>query len=177
MYFPIPLTHQEKQVPQCGLYINECLYNKDLLTPCFFLIPCLTLSLAKISYHSARKRTKLVKHATAWMILERCYTERKKWRRKSLSRVCLFVIPGTVACQAPSPLQARMLDPLSPGDHPNLGTEPRSSTLQVDSLPFEPPGKPSEPQGSEPSFILYDFIWTQNIYSIPFIRYTQKTNL
>ena len=29
-----------------------------------------------------------------------------------------------------------------PGDLPNLGIEPRSPTLQVDSLPFEPPGKP-----------------------------------
>ena len=29
----------------------------------------------------------------------------------------------------------------SPGDLPNPGTEPRSSTLQVDSLPTEPPGK------------------------------------
>ena len=29
-----------------------------------------------------------------------------------------------------------------PGDLPNPGTEPRSHTLQVDSLPAEPPGKP-----------------------------------
>ena len=29
----------------------------------------------------------------------------------------------------------------SPGDLPNPGTEPRSPTLQVDSLPAEPPGK------------------------------------
>ena len=30
---------------------------------------------------------------------------------------------------------------LSPGDLPNPGVEPRSPTLQVDSLPSEPPGK------------------------------------
>ena len=30
----------------------------------------------------------------------------------------------------------------SPGDLPNPGTEPRSPTLQVDSLPAEPQGKP-----------------------------------
>ena len=30
----------------------------------------------------------------------------------------------------------------SPGDLPNPGTEPRSPTLQVDSLPVELPGKP-----------------------------------
>ena len=29
-----------------------------------------------------------------------------------------------------------------PGDLPNPGTEPRSSTLQADSLPSQPPGKP-----------------------------------
>ena len=31
---------------------------------------------------------------------------------------------------------------LSPGDLPNPGIEPRSPTLQADSLPAEPPGKP-----------------------------------
>ena len=30
----------------------------------------------------------------------------------------------------------------SPGDLPNPGIEPRSPTLQVDSLPSKPPGKP-----------------------------------
>ena len=30
----------------------------------------------------------------------------------------------------------------SPGDLPNSGIEPRSPTLQADSLPAEPPGKP-----------------------------------
>ena len=31
----------------------------------------------------------------------------------------------------------------SPGDLPNPGIEPRSSALQADSLPAEPPGKPN----------------------------------
>ena len=43
-------------------------------------------------------------------------------------------------------LQARILEweafPTSPGDLPNPGIEPRSPTLQVDSLPAEPQGKP-----------------------------------
>ena len=30
----------------------------------------------------------------------------------------------------------------SPGDLPDPGTEPRSPTLQADSLPSKPPGKP-----------------------------------
>ena len=29
-----------------------------------------------------------------------------------------------------------------PGDHPNLGIEPRSPALQIDSLPSQPPGSP-----------------------------------
>ena len=42
-------------------------------------------------------------------------------------------------------LQARILEWVafpSPGDLPNTGIEPRSPTLQVDSLPAEPQGKP-----------------------------------
>ena len=30
----------------------------------------------------------------------------------------------------------------SPGDLPNAGMEPKSPTMQADSLPAEPPGKP-----------------------------------
>ena len=37
-------------------------------------------------------------------------------------------------------LQARILEWVA---FPNPGMEPRSPTLQVDSLPAEPPGKPS----------------------------------
>ena len=43
-------------------------------------------------------------------------------------------------------LQARILEWVpfpSPGDLPNPGIEPRSPTLQVDSLPSEPPRKPT----------------------------------
>ena len=43
---------------------------------------------------------------------------------------------------------------LHPGDLPNPGIEPESPTLQVDSLPAEPPGKPSflENSGTEDQF-------------------------
>ena len=40
-------------------------------------------------------------------------------------------------------LQARIQPFPSPGDLPNPGIKPRSLTLQVDSLPAEPPGKPN----------------------------------
>ena len=62
--------------------------------------------------------------------------------------VRLFVTLWTVACQAPLSmgiLQARILEWVthpSPGDLPNPGIKPRSLTLQADSLPIEPPGKP-----------------------------------
>ena len=38
------------------------------------------------------------------------------------------------------PFSSGLLCP-PPGDLPNPGIEPRSSTMQVDSLPAEPPGK------------------------------------
>ena len=60
-----------------------------------------------------------------------------------LSCVQLFVIPWTVACQAPLSmeiLQPRILEwvamPSSRGS-----SQPRSPTVQADSLPSEPPGK------------------------------------
>ena len=37
------------------------------------------------------------------------------------------------------------------GDLPNPGIEPRSSTLQADSLPAEPPGKPKNTGVGSPS--------------------------
>ena len=60
----------------------------------------------------------------------------------------LSVTPWTVAHQAPlSRVESVQeywsgLPWPSPGDIPNPGIEPRSSALQADSLPSEPPGKP-----------------------------------
>jgi len=65
---------------------------------------------------------------------------------KSLSRVRLFAIPWTVAYHAPPSMGFSKQEywsglPFpSPGDLPNPGIEPRSPTLQADSLPAEPPG-------------------------------------
>ena len=66
-----------------------------------------------------------------------------------LSRVRLFVTPWTVAHQAPLSMEFSRqeywsgLPFLSPGDLPNPGIRPWSPVLQGDSLPSEPPGKPS----------------------------------
>ena len=73
----------------------------------------------------------------------------KPWRSEvmSLSRAQLFVIPWTVASQAPPSIGfsrqeywSGLLFP-SPGDPPDPGIEPGSPTLQADSLTSEPPGK------------------------------------
>ena len=67
----------------------------------------------------------------------------------SLRHIRLFVIPWTVARQAPLstgfPRQEYWsgLPFPSPGDLPDPGIEPRSPTLQADALTYEPPGKPS----------------------------------
>ena len=67
---------------------------------------------------------------------------------KPLSRVRLFVTPCTVAHQAPQSMgfsQQEYLSGLSfpsPGDLPDPGIEPGSSTLQEDALWSEPSGKP-----------------------------------
>ena len=65
---------------------------------------------------------------------------------KSLSRVRLFATPWTVAYQASLSMgfsrqeyQSGLPFP-SPGHLPNPGIEPRSPTLQADTLRAEPPG-------------------------------------
>ena len=67
---------------------------------------------------------------------------------KSLSRVCLFATPWTVAYKASLSMEfsrqeywSRLPFP-SPGDPSHPGIEPRSPALQADALPSEPPGKP-----------------------------------
>ena len=66
-----------------------------------------------------------------------------------LSCVQLFATPWTVAHQAPPSVEFSRQEYWSglpcppPGNHPNPGIEPRSPTLQLDSLPSEQSGKPA----------------------------------
>ena len=66
-----------------------------------------------------------------------------------LNRVQLFATPWTVACQAPLSMGFSRQEHWSglpfpsPGDLPDPGIIPGSPTLQANSLPAEPPGKPS----------------------------------
>ena len=68
---------------------------------------------------------------------------------QSFSHIQLFAVPRTVNCQASLSMEFSRQEYwsgwpfLSPGDLPNPGIEPGSPTLQADSLPSEPPGKPS----------------------------------
>ena len=68
---------------------------------------------------------------------------------KSLSRVRLLVTPWTAAHQVPLFMEIPRqkywsgLPFPSPGNVPNPGIKPRSPELQADSLPPEPPGKPT----------------------------------
>ena len=70
-----------------------------------------------------------------------------KYKVKLLSHVRLFVMPQTIAYQAPPSMEFSRqvywsgLPFSSPGDLPNPGIEPGSPTLQADALPSEPPGK------------------------------------
>ena len=65
-----------------------------------------------------------------------------------LSCVQFFAIPWTVAHQAPQSMGILRQEYWSgfpsppPGDLPKQGIEPRSPTLQADSLPSESSGKP-----------------------------------
>ena len=71
----------------------------------------------------------------------------KRKKAKLLSRVWLFATPWTVAYQAPLSMEFSRQEYWSglpfpyPGDLPDPGIEPGSSTLQADALQSEPPGK------------------------------------
>ena len=72
-----------------------------------------------------------------------------KVKVKSLGRVRLFATPWTVAYQSSQSMEFSRQEywsglPFpSPGDLPDRGIEPGSPALPADTLPSEPPGKPS----------------------------------
>ena len=72
-----------------------------------------------------------------------------------LSHVCLFVIPLTVAHQAPLSVEFSRQEYLSgspflpPGDLPNPGIEPKSPSVRAGYLPSQPLGKPIPTLGQD----------------------------
>ena len=77
---------------------------------------------------------------------------------RSLSQ--LFSTPWTMRFSRPVYWNGRPFP--SPGDLPNPGIKPRSSALQVDSLPAEPQWKPKNPGVGSLSFLQRIF-WTQEL--------------
>ena len=81
-----------------------------------------------------------------------------------LSRVCLFVTCGLQPTRLLSPWGFSRQEYWSglpcppPGDLPNPGIEPRSPTLQADSLPAEPPGTPKNTGVGSLSFLQWIFL-------------------
>ena len=77
-----------------------------------------------------------------------CIMSLVNWKWKSLSRIPLFATLWTIVSQAPLSMGLSRqeywsgLPCPSPGNLPNPGVEPKSSALQADFLPPEPPGKP-----------------------------------
>ena len=82
---------------------------------------------------------------------------------QSLSHVLLFVTLWTVACWAPLSVGFSSGLPCPPlGDLPNIGINTRCPTLQADSLPSKPPGKPQNTGVSSLS-LLQGIIVTQEL--------------
>ena len=90
-----------------------------------------------------------------------------KVKVKSLSCVRLFVIPWTVAHQAPPSMGFSRQEywsglPFpSPRDLPDPGIEPRSPALWADALTSEPPGKPKMTTQKFTSFDKFFFLNAQ----------------
>ena len=84
-----------------------------------------------------------------------------KWIQ-SLSRIRLFATLWTVARQAPPSMGFSRQEYWSglsfpfPGDLPDPGIEPRSATLQADTLTSVPPGKEEAPKFSNQLTLMWD---------------------
>ena len=93
--------------------------------------------------------TLLLKAKCLWSLIRNSTVELtlKVSEVKSFSCVQLFATPWTVAYQAPPSMRFSRQEYWSGlpfpslGDLPDPGIKPRSSTLQADALPSEPPGK------------------------------------
>ena len=139
-----PLWQHRCSVCSSGLsYISERAFLHNIL-------PILLFG----SIASSTWVTELIFHYSS------CPLARRKWKW-SLSHVPLFVTPWTVAYQAPPsmgfPRQEYWsgLPFPSPGDLPDPGMEPGSPTLWADTLPSEPPGKPTARSGEMQSQMRY----------------------
>ena len=93
-----------------------------------------------------------------------------------LSHVRLFETPWTVARQAPLSIGFSRQEywrgspcPL-PGNLPNPGIETRSPTLQADSLPSKPPGKPKNTGVGSLSLLQGSFLTQESNWGLLHLR-------
>ena len=93
-----------------------------------------------------------------------------------LSHVQLFETPWTVARQAPLSIGFSRQEywrgspcPL-PGNLPNPGIETRSPTLQADSLPSKPPGKPKNTGVGSLSLLQGSFLTQESNWGLLHLR-------
>ena len=92
-----------------------------------------------------------------------------KVKVKSLSCVRLFATPWTISYQAPLSMESSRQEfwsglPFpSLGNLPDPGIEPGSPALQADTLPSEPPGKPTNKMGIPKlsKFTRYDLYYSE----------------
>ena len=80
------------------------------------------------------------------------------WMWKPLSCVWLFVTPWALQSIEFSRIEYWKSHSLTLGDLPNLGIEPRSPTLQANSLTAEPPEKPKHTGVGSLSLLLWIFL-------------------
>ena len=99
----------------------------------------------------------------------------RKVKGKSLSRVRLFATPWTTQSMEFSRPEYWSGQPFHyPGDLPNPGIEPKSPTLQADSLPAEPPGKPKNTGVGSLSLLQQIFLtqeWNQGLLHCKWVIY------
>ena len=89
------------------------------------------------------------------------FHQNEKWKKQwnSLSHIQLFLTPWTTQSMEFSRPEYWNGQPFpSPGDLPNPGIELRSPTLQEDSLPAEPQGKPKNTGVGSPSLLQWVFL-------------------
>ena len=122
---------------------NETLYFRFYFHPLSHLILLHVLKLNKVQIKPVFFN---LINCQSYLQCAHYHSVKWKWRCHLLS-VQLFVTPWTVALQAPLSMEFsrqeyyRIPFP-SPGDLPHPGIKPRTSALQADSFPSEPPGKP-----------------------------------
>ena len=93
------------------------------------------------------------------------------WKWKLLNHVRLFATPWTMQSMGFSrPEYWSGLPFPSPGDLPNPGMEPRSPTLQADSLPAEPQGKPKNTEVGSLSLLQGIFLTQESNWGLLYCR-------